>query len=126
MSSGRWEAIPRKWQVIETVHEKFSCRRCDHAATGTFHATPGGFIEPKLLATILFDKFVQHIPLNHQSQCFKCEGIDLGVSALADRIGAGVFAAMPLYRVMRLMSWRRNGCMAMTRQCRSWPGQDNH
>jgi hypothetical protein len=32
--------------------------------------------------------------LNRQSQRFKCEGIDLGVSTLADRVGAGVFAAM--------------------------------
>ena len=94
------EVIPRRWKVIETVREKFSCRDCETIAQppAPFHATPRGFIGPQLLATILFDKFGQHIPLNRQSQRFKCEGIDLSVSTLADQVGAGVFAAMPLYR----------------------------
>jgi len=38
--------------------------------------------------------------LNRQSQRFKCEGIDLSVSTLADQIGAASFALMPLYRLI--------------------------
>jgi transposase len=96
------EVIPRQWKVIETVREKFTCRDCEAITQppAPFHATPRGFIGPKLLATILFDKFAQHIPLNRQSQRFKCEGIDLGLSTLADQVGVGVFAAMPLYRLI--------------------------
>ena len=96
------EVIPRQWKVIETVREKFTCRDCEAITQppAPFHATPRGFIGPKLLATILFDKFAQHIPLNRQSQRFKCEGIDLGISTLADQVGAGVFAAMPLYHLI--------------------------
>lgn len=96
------EVIPRQWKVIETVREKFTCRDCETITQppAPFHATPRGFIGPKLLATILFDKFGQHIPLNRQSARFKCEDIDLGVSTLADQVGAGVFAAMPLYRLI--------------------------
>lgn len=96
------EVIPRRWKVIETVREKFTCRDCEAITQppAPFHATPRGFIGPQLLATILFDKFGQHIPLNRQSQRFKCEGIDLSVSTLADQVGAGVFAAMPLYRLI--------------------------
>ena len=96
------EVIPRQWKVIETVREKFTCRDCEAITQppAPFHATPRGFIGPKLLATILFDKFAQHMPLNRQSQRFKCEGIDLGVSTLADQVGAGVFAALPLYRLI--------------------------
>lgn len=96
------EVIPRQWKVIETVREKFTCRDCEAITQppAPFHATPRGFIGPKLLATILFDKFAQHIPLNRQSQRFKCEGIDLGLSTLADQVGAGVFAAMPLYHLI--------------------------
>jgi transposase len=92
--------VTRRWKVIETVREKFTCRDCEAITQppAPFHATPRGFIGPKLLATILFDKFGQHIPLNRQSQRFKCEGIDLSVSTLADQVGAGSFAAMPLYR----------------------------
>lgn len=96
------EVIPRQWKVIETVREKFTCRDCEAITQppAPFHVTPRGFIGPKLLATILFDKFGQHLPLNRQSQRFKCEGIDLSVSTLADQVGAGVFAAMPLYRLI--------------------------
>jgi hypothetical protein len=94
--------IPRQWKVIETVREKFTCRDCEAITQppAPVNATPRGFIRPKLLATILFDKFAQHIPLNRQSQRFKCEGIDLGISTLADQVGAGVFAAIPLYRLI--------------------------
>jgi transposase len=96
------EVIPRRWKVIETVREKFTCRDCEAITQppAPFHATPRGFIGPKLLATILFDKFGQHLPLNRQSQRFKCEGIELSVSTLADQVGAGVFAVMPLYRLI--------------------------
>ena len=53
------EIVPRRWKLIETVREKFSCRACQTITQppAPFHATPRGFIGPKLLATILFDKF---------------------------------------------------------------------
>lgn len=93
------EEVPRRFKVIETVREKFSCRDCEAIAQppAPFHATPRGFIGPQLLATIMFDKFGMHMPLNRQSQRFKCEGIDLSVSTLADQVGAASFALMPLY-----------------------------
>jgi transposase len=96
------EEIPRQWKVIETVREKFSCRDCETITQppAPFHVTPRGFIGPQLLTTILFDKFGQHIPLNRQSQRFKCEGIELSVSTLADQVGAGVFAVMPLFQLI--------------------------
>lgn len=93
------EVIPRRFRVIETVREKYSCRDCETVTQppAPFHATPRGFIGPQLLAMILFDKFGQHIPLNRQSGRFKCEGIELSVSTLADQVGAGVFALQPLH-----------------------------
>jgi transposase len=96
------EEIPRRFKVIETVREKFSCRDCEAITQppAPFHATPRGYIGPQLLATIMFDKFGQHLPLNRQSQRFKCEGIDLSVSTLADQVGATAFAVMPLFRLI--------------------------
>lgn len=84
------------------MREKFTCRDCEAITQppAPFHATPRGYIGPRLLATILFDKLGQHLPLNRQSQRFKCEGIDLSVSTLADQVSAGVFAAMPLFKLM--------------------------
>ncbi|WP_258763272.1 IS66 family transposase [Bradyrhizobium arachidis] len=96
------EEIPRRFKVIETVREKFTCRDCEKISQSPapFHATPRGFIGPQLLATILFDKFGMHIPLNRQSVRFKAERIDLPLSTLADQVGHGTFAVMPLFQLI--------------------------
>jgi transposase len=96
------EEIPRRFKLIETVREKFTCRDCEKITQppAPFHATPRGFIGPQLLATILFDKFGMHTPLNRQSVRFKCEGIDLSLSTLADQVGHGTFAVMPLFHLI--------------------------
>src|SRR5215217_5540111 len=93
------EEIPRRFKVIETVREKFSCRDCEAISQppAPFHATPRGFIGPHLLATILFDKFGMHSPLNRQSARFRCEGIALSTSTLADQVGFGASALMPVF-----------------------------
>jgi transposase len=93
------EEIPRRFKLIETVREKFTCRDCETISQppAPFHATPRGLIGPTLLATILFDKFGMHIPLNRQSARFSNEGIDLPLSTLADQVGHGAFALMPLF-----------------------------
>jgi transposase len=98
------EEIPRRFKVIDTVREKFSCRDCEAITQppAPFYATPRGYIGPQLLATILFDKFGQHQPLNRQSQRFKCEGIDLSVSTLADQVGAGAFAVRPIFELIEV------------------------
>ncbi len=96
------EEIPRRFKLIETVREKFTCRDCEKISQppAPFHATPRGFIGPQLLATILFDKFGMHIPLNRQSVRFRAEGIDLPLSTLADQVGHGTFAVMPLFHLI--------------------------
>ena len=59
------DVIPRRWKVIQTVREKFSCRACETITQppAPFHVTPRGFAGPNLLAMILFEKFGQHQPL---------------------------------------------------------------
>jgi transposase len=96
------EVIPRQWKVVQTVREKFSCRRCEKIAQppAPFHATPRGFAGPNLLAMILFEKFAQHQPLNRQSERYRREGIDLSVSTLADQVGACTFALQPLHALI--------------------------
>jgi transposase len=96
------EEIPRRWKVIETVREKFSCRACQTISQppAPFHATPRGFIGPRLLARIVYDKFGQHIPLNRQAERFRAEGIDLALSTLADQVGHAAFVGLPVYRLL--------------------------
>ncbi len=94
------EVVPRRWTVIQTVRERFSCRDCERITQppAPFHATQRGFAGPNLLATILFEKFGQHQPLNRQSERFAREGIELSVSTLADQVGACATALEPLHR----------------------------
>ncbi|NDV89185.1 IS66 family transposase [Aurantimonas aggregata] len=96
------EAIPRRWKVLQTVREKFTCRDCEGITQppAPFHVTPRGFLGPNLLATILFEKFGQHQPLNRQSERYAREGIDLSVSTLADQVGACTSALRPLHELI--------------------------
>ena len=96
------EVIPRRWKVIQTVREKFSCRACETITQppAPFHVTPRGFAGPNLLAMILFEKFGQHQPLNRQSDRYAREGIDLSVSTLADQVGACTAALAPLHALI--------------------------
>lgn len=96
------ESIPRQWKVIQTVREKFSCRRC---ATITqppapFHTVPRGWAGPSLLAMILFEKFGQHQPLNRQAERFAREGVALSLSTLADQVGTCAAVLQPLHAVL--------------------------
>ena len=96
------EVVPRSWKVIQTVRERFSCRRCETIAQppAPFHVTPRGFAGPNLLAMILFEKFGQHQPLNRQSERYRREGIDLSVSTLADQVGACTTVLQPLHALI--------------------------
>ena len=96
------EVVPRRWKVIQTVRERFSCRQCEAIAQppAPFHVTPRGFAGPSLLAMILFEKFGQHQPLNRQSERYACEGVELSLSTLADQVGACAAALRPLHALI--------------------------
>jgi transposase len=96
------EVIPRRWKVIQTVRERFSCRDCETITQppAPFHVTPRGFAGPNLLAMILFEKFGQHQPLNRQSERYAREGVDLSVSTLADQVGACAAVLEPLHTLI--------------------------
>ena len=71
------ERIPASWKIIQTVREKVSCRDCERISQppAPFHATPRGWAGPKLLATILVDKFAHHLPLDRQCERFARESL---------------------------------------------------
>ncbi|GLR79050.1 IS66 family transposase (plasmid) [Azospirillum oryzae] len=93
------EVIPRQWKVIQTVRERFSCRACETISQppAPFHTTPRGWAGPTLLATLLFEKFGQHQPLNRQAERFARKGVPLSLSTLADQVGAAAVVLKPLH-----------------------------
>ena len=127
------EVIPRQWKVIQTVREKFTCRDCEKISQppAPFHATPRGWAGPNLLATILFEKFGQHQPLNRQAERYAREGVDLSLSTLADQVGACATALQPIHDLIRahvLAAGRLHGddttvpllAKGATKQARLW------
>lgn len=97
------EVIPRRWKVIETVREKFTCRDCEKISQppAPFHAIPRGWAGPNLLAMVIFEKFGQHQPLNRQAERYAKEGVDLSLSTLADQVGACAAALQPVHDLIR-------------------------
>ena len=59
--------------------------------------TPRGWAGPNLLASIVFEKYGQHQPLNRQRDRYAREGVDLSLSTLADQVGACTVALRPLH-----------------------------
>ena len=93
------EVVPRRWTVIQTVRERFSCRACEGVAQAPapFHAVPRGWAGPSLLAMVLFEKYGQHVPLNRQAERYAREGVPLSLSTLAGQVGACAAALDPLF-----------------------------
>jgi transposase len=97
------EVIPRRWKVVQTVREKFTCRACEAITQppAPFHPIARGRAGPHLLAMVLEAKFGQHLPLNRQSETYAREGIALGVSTLADWVGTCTATLAPLVALIR-------------------------
>jgi transposase len=102
------ETTPRRWKVIETVREKFSCRDCEKItqAPAPFHVIARGWAGPSLLAMIVFEKFGQHQPLNRQAERYALEGAPIALSTMADAVGSVCAALDPLRRHRTLLDLR--------------------
>ena len=96
------ESQPRRWKVVETVREKFTCRDCEKItqAPAPFHAVARGWAGPSLLAMIMFEKFGQHQPLNRQAERYALEGVPIALSTMADAVGSVCAALAPVLRLV--------------------------
>ena len=68
--------------------------REDYPAAGTIASGGAWAAGPGLLAHILFRKYGLHLPLTRQNTTCAREGIELGVSTLADWVGASAATLM--------------------------------
>ena len=93
------ETVPAQHKIIETVRERFSCRSCQTITQppAPFHVTPRAMFGPHFLASLAFNKFGLHQPLNSQRDRLDSQGIPLSLSTLADQIGAIAVAVKPVY-----------------------------
>lgn len=96
------EKVPARHKVIQTIREKVSCRRCETISQppAPFHVTPRGMFGPHFLASLVFQKYGLHQPLNSQRDRLESEGVTLSLSTLADQVGAVSVAMQPLFRLI--------------------------
>ncbi len=96
--------VPAQYQVIVTRRPKYACRACE----GTIVQAPaparlieGGLPTERLVATVIVDKYADHVPLYRQAHAFARQGITLNRSTLAHWTGYAAGELKPLWEHIR-------------------------
>lgn len=97
------ERIPGKLFVRQYVRNKYVAPTGETIVIGELPDRPiaKGIAGPGLLAQIVIDKYVDHLPVYRQVQRFEREGMKLPISTLADWISGTCDLLEPLYAVHR-------------------------
>ena len=69
---------------------------------------PKAIVGPGLLAQIIIDKYVDHLPLYRQMERFKREGINIPYSTIGDWVKNGCTLIDPLYESLKKLIVRSN------------------
>jgi transposase len=101
--SERLDYVPASLFVVEHVRAKYVCRQCQ----GQLAVAPSppepiakGMPGAGLVASVIVDKFVDHLPLHRQQQAFAREGLELSRSTLCDWLAQSAKLLTPLYELM--------------------------
>ena len=97
------ERIPGKLFVRQYVRPKYVNPSTGEIVIGELPVRPieKGIAGPGLLAQIVIDKYVDHLPIYRQVQRFEREGMKLPISTLADWISGTCHLLESLYEVHR-------------------------
>ena len=97
------ERIPGKLFVRQYVRNKYVKPNGETIVIGELPDRPiaKGIAGPGLLAQIVIDKYVDHLPVYRQVQRFEREGMKLPISTLADWISGTCDLLEPLYELHR-------------------------
>ena len=102
------EVIPAQFKVVEDVYPIYSCRNCEKNGINTpikmspkeLLLIPRSLVSPSLMAYIMSQKFVNHLPLYRQEQEFRRNGLNLSRQTTANWVIAGGNLLKPLYDYM--------------------------
>ena len=97
------ERIPGKLFVRQYIRPKYVDPSGERIVIGELPVRPidKGIAGPGLLAQIVIDKYVDHLPIYRQVQRFEREGMKLPISTLADWISGTCHLLEPLYELHR-------------------------
>ena len=109
--SERLDIIPAQHRVMVTIRPRYACRCCTdgvHQASAPAHVVPGGLPTEALIADVLINKYCDHLPLYRQSKIFARQGIEISRATLANWVGRGIAALMPIVTRMRVDALARS------------------
>ena len=83
------EYVPGRFVVNRICRPRISCTACETIAQAPMPSRPilKSYAGPGLLASIIVNKYADHLPLYRQSQILAREGIDIDRSTLAGWVG---------------------------------------
>jgi len=102
--SERLDIIPAQHRVVVTIRPRYGCRACSDGVTqapAPAHVVSGGLPTEALIADVLINKFCDHLPLYRQSKIFARQGIAISRATLANWVGRGIAALMPITNRLR-------------------------
>lgn len=103
--SERLDIIPAQHRVMVTIRPRYACRCCGDGVTqapAPAHVVPGGLPTEALVADVLINKYCDHLPLYRQSKILARQGIEISRATLANWVGRGIAALMPITNRMRV------------------------
>jgi transposase len=95
---------PASLKVVDHVRFKYGCPDCDQPpvlAPKPAQPIARGLAGPGLLAAVIVNKYVDHLPLNRQEDGWARQGVKLARSTLCDWVAAAAKLVRPLYDVMK-------------------------
>ena len=97
------EYLPAGFYVVRYVRPKLACPRCDQIlqASAPSRPIPRSYAGPGLLARVVINKYLDHLPLHRQAAIFARDGVELPESTLGDWIGGVHHLVAPLMQGLR-------------------------
>lgn len=73
------EMIPAQYLAIEHIHIKYACRHCEQVIRGSKKpsAIPKSMVANSMLAKVVVDKYVHHLPIYRQAMIYKSHGLSV-------------------------------------------------
>jgi transposase len=97
---------PASLFVVEHMRCTYACPHCEGqviTAGKPAQPIPKGLPGPGLMAHVITEKYVDHIPLHRQERRFARQGVDLSRSTLCDWMAGAAEILAPLYDLMKTL-----------------------
>ncbi len=97
---------PASLFVVEHVRCTYACPHCEGqvvTAGKPAQPIPKGLPGPGLLAHVITEKYVDHLPLNRQEGRLARQGVEISRSTLCDWMGSAAKLLEPLYNLMKTL-----------------------